>query len=106
MNKNQVSGKPVQLIEQKKGMLFINSTIAEKIKAITGSIGVIAVIGPYRTGKSYIMNRLLNRSDGFTLGDTYDSCTRGIWMWDNIIKHTNKLSHSMHLIYLDTEVSK
>ena len=35
----------------------------------------------YRTGKSYLLNRLMGRSDGFPLGSTVQAKTKGIWMW-------------------------
>jgi len=38
---------------------------------------LIAVAGMYRTGKSYLLNRmLLNRSDGFGVGPTINPCTK------------------------------
>ena len=37
--------------------------------------------GKYRTGKSYLMNRLAGGNSGFGLGDTIQSETKGIWMW-------------------------
>ena len=76
----------------------------EIIKAIKGNIGVISVIGPYRSGKSYIMNRLLNRSEGFKLGPDFNAETKGIWMWDTILESTDKFGNLINLIILDTEV--
>ena len=47
-----------------------------------GPLGIIAVAGMYRTGKSYLLNRmLLDRSDGFGVGPTINPCTKGVWMW-------------------------
>jgi hypothetical protein len=99
-----IAGKAVQLITQQNGKLKLNDESAQLIKNLKGNIGVISVIGPYRSGKSYIMNRLLNRSDGFELGCTYSSTTRGIWMWNNMISHVNENGDQMNLIVLDTEV--
>ena len=40
---------------------------------------MIAVAGMYRTGKSYLLNRmLLDRSDGFGVGPTINPCTKVI----------------------------
>jgi hypothetical protein len=46
-------------------------------------IGIVAVAGMYRTGKSYLLNRmLLDRHDsGFGVGPTINPCTKGVWMW-------------------------
>ena len=47
------------------------------LNKIDGPIGVISVAGMYRTGKSYLLNRmLLNRSDGFGVGPTINPCTK------------------------------
>jgi hypothetical protein len=67
-----------------------------------GNIAVCDVVGPYRSGKSFILNLILNRKEGFTLGKTQKSCTRGIWMWDTPIKHKNDHGE-FNLILLDTE---
>jgi len=47
------------------------------LQAIPGPLGVVAVAGLYRTGKSYLLNRmLLNRSNGFGVGPTINPCTK------------------------------
>jgi len=47
------------------------------LQAIEGPVGVVAVAGLYRTGKSYLLNRmLLNRSQGFGVGPTINPCTK------------------------------
>ena len=49
----------------------------EFLKEIKGPIGVVAVAGMYRTGKSYLLNRMiLNRSKGFGVGPTINPCTK------------------------------
>ncbi len=49
---------------------------------LKGPVGVIAVAGQYRTGKSYLLNRmLLNRQKGFGVGPTINPCTKGLWIW-------------------------
>ena len=45
-------------------------------------IKVIAVAGPYRTGKSFLMNRFLGQMQGFEIGATVESCTKGVWLWN------------------------
>ena len=62
--------------------LKINNDAMDFVKSIPGPIGIISVVGMYRTGKSYLMNRmLLNRSDGFGVGNTINPCTKGLWVW-------------------------
>jgi len=59
---------------------------------IKGPIGVVSVAGMYRTGKSYLLNRLLlNRKGGFNVGPTVNPCTKGIWIWGHLSKVLHKL---------------
>lgn len=45
-------------------------------------VGVVAVCGRARQGKSYILNKLLKQTgSGFTVGPTHRPCTKGLWMW-------------------------
>jgi hypothetical protein len=47
------------------------------LRGLPGPIGIISVAGMYRTGKSYLLNRmLLNRSGGFGVGPTINPCTK------------------------------
>jgi hypothetical protein len=63
----------------------MTSEAREFLQAIpqgSNGLGVVAVAGMYRTGKSYLLNRmLLNRSDGFGVGPTINPCTKGLWVW-------------------------
>lgn len=59
----------------------INEETKEYLKTLEGPIGVLSVAGMYRSGKSYLLNRvLLNRSRGFDVGHTINACTKvSIW---------------------------
>ena len=47
------------------------------ISQIPQPIAIIGVAGMYRTGKSYLLNRMiLNRSNGFGVGNTVNACTK------------------------------
>lgn len=55
----------------------INEETRSFLKALSGPIGVLSVAGMYRSGKSYLLNRvLLNRSRGFDVGHTINACTK------------------------------
>ncbi|XP_037583760.1 guanylate-binding protein 2 isoform X2 [Cebus imitator] len=90
---------PVCLIENTKGYLVVNPEALENLSAITQPVVVVAIVGPYRTGKSYLMNRLAGKNKGFPLGSTVKSHTKGIWMW--CVPHPKKPGHT--LVLLDTE---
>ena len=63
-------------------------------------VAVICVAGLYRTGKSYLINRLLGRQSGFDVGPTTNSCTKGLWIWSEPILVEEK---NMSVILMDTE---
>jgi hypothetical protein len=56
---------------------IVNPDAVKFLNTIESPLGVIAVAGMYRTGKSYLMNRvLLNRNSGFGVGNTVNACTK------------------------------
>jgi hypothetical protein len=45
-------------------------------------VTVVCIVGNYRTGKSYLLNRLMQiQGQGFPLGSTVQAKTKGIWIW-------------------------
>ncbi|XP_072505097.1 guanylate-binding protein 1-like [Notamacropus eugenii] len=90
---------PVCLIENDKGELIVNQKSLEILSSITEPLVVVAIVGQYRTGKSYLMNKLAGKKSGFSLGSTVQSHTKGIWMW--CVPHPKKPNHT--LVLLDTE---
>jgi hypothetical protein len=67
-------------------------------------VSVIAVVGLYRTGKSFLLNRiLLEMSDGFQVGPTVNPCTKGLWIWDKVMSGTNKEGETVRYVVIDTE---
>ena len=74
------------------------------LKGIQGRIGVCSVAGLYRTGKSYLLNRmLLDRSDGFGVGPTINACTKGLWIWTEPVKATSADGEPISVLVIDTE---
>ncbi len=61
-------------------------------------ISVIGVSGPQRTGKSFLCNTLINKMDGFQIGNSTLPCTKGIWIWGQPL-----IIHEQAIIILDTE---
>ncbi|CAO2600261.1 Guanylate-binding protein 7, partial [Lemmus lemmus] len=96
---NMASQVPVCLIENVKGQLRPNQKALEILSAITQPVVVVAIVGLYRTGKSYLMNKLAGKNTGFSMGSTIQSHTKGIWMW--CVPHPQKPDHT--LVLLDTE---
>ncbi|XP_050016176.1 guanylate-binding protein 5-like [Alexandromys fortis] len=91
--------EPMCLIENNEEQLVVNQEALEILSAITQPVVVVAIVGLYRTGKSYLMNKLAGKEKGFSVGSTVQSHTKGIWMW--CVPHPQKPDHT--LILLDTE---
>ncbi|XP_006108105.1 guanylate-binding protein 1-like isoform X1 [Myotis lucifugus] len=90
---------PVCLIENTNTQLVVNPEALKILSAITQPVVVVAIVGLYRTGKSYLMNKLAGKKNGFSLGSTIQSHTKGIWMW--CVRHPKKPNYS--LVLLDTK---
>lgn len=73
------------------------------LRATRGPVGVVAVAGRARQGKSYILNQLLGRAGGFTVGPTHRPCTKGLWMWSAPVERTAPDGSKYSLVLLDTE---
>ena len=73
-------------------------------------IGIISLVGKYRTGKSFLLNRVIinnkeNKNEGFAVGPTIKPCTKGIWLWSNplIINNKNNNNEPFPVYLIDTE---
>ncbi|XP_004752695.2 guanylate-binding protein 6 [Mustela putorius furo] len=90
---------PICLVENNNMQLSVNQTAIQILERISQPVVVVAIVGLYRTGKSYLMNRLAGQNRGFPLGSTVQSKTKGIWIW--CVPHPCKPNHT--LVLLDTE---
>ncbi|KAL8219629.1 UNVERIFIED_CONTAM: hypothetical protein K2H54_029593 [Gekko kuhli] len=91
---------PICLIENKPdGTLVVEEEAMHILLNIRQPVVVVAIVGLYRTGKSYLMNRLAGKRTGFCLGATVQGQTKGIWMW--CLPHPRRPNHT--LVLLDTE---
>ncbi|XP_053123866.1 guanylate-binding protein 1-like isoform X2 [Hemicordylus capensis] len=92
--------EPLCLIENNPNEeLKINQEALSVLQSIQQPVVVVAIVGLYRTGKSYILNKLAGKNKGFSLGSTIQANTMGIWMW--CLPHPQKKGHT--LVLLDTE---
>lgn len=82
----------------------MNEEAVQIIKQVPKPIGIISVAGAYRTGKSYLLNRMiLNRQGGFGVGPTVNPCTKGIWVWGQPIKGQTPEGDPVNLLIMDSE---
>ncbi|XP_067317268.1 guanylate-binding protein 1-like [Anolis sagrei] len=91
--------KPICLIQNQQGRLSTCPEALEVLQCIRQPVVVVAIVGLYRTGKSYLMNCLAGKRTGFPLGSTVQANTKGIWMW--CVPYPNR--NDQTLVLLDTE---
>lgn len=75
--------------------------VPETVKLLEGiskPVAVLSMCGPFRSGKSYFLSRMLGKEETFKLGHTMEAYTRGIWMASCVLD-----CDDFALILLDTE---
>nr|XP_031321439.1 guanylate-binding protein 6-like [Camelus dromedarius] len=90
---------PICLVERQNNHMTVNQNALKILDQISQPVLLVAIVGLYRMGKSYLMNHQVGQNHGFSLGSTLRSETKGIWMW--CVPHPSKESHT--LVLLDTE---
>lgn len=113
LNKNQspnFTEQPIKLIDFVEGKFELNSNALSLLKDIKEDLIIVSIVGKARTGKSYLMNLLLDnigKSRGvnlnykqFEVDSSIASCTKGIWIWGNVRKKPNG---NAKMIFLDSE---
>ena len=68
------------------------------LRTVQKPLAVLAVCGPFRSGKSCFISRVLGSPGAFKLGHTMRACTRGIWMATTVLE-----CEEFATILLDTE---
>ena len=92
-----------------RNSLIVREEAVKILQNISGPVCVIAVVGPCRTGKSYILTRLITSGANeqyttcFKLGHKMDPETMGIWMWDSPFVYKLKDGKEVTIVLLDTE---
>lgn len=81
------------------GKCHLQEEAMHLLTGLQGKLAVVGVAGLYRTGKSFILNRLLGQQEGFEIGPSVNPCTKGIWIWGQPMR----LASGYHCIFLDTE---
>jgi hypothetical protein len=79
------------LISVEDGQYVLNEEAASWIEQLPGPFGVITVAGKYRTGKSFLLNRVLLQkevgdSSGFGVGPTTQAHTKGLWISPQLLQ--------------------
>lgn len=71
---------PLQLIRFKDNRFEIPEETKEFLRNFKNPLGIITIVGKYRTGKSLFLNKVLLRNSTFKVSPTINSCTKGLWM--------------------------
>ncbi|CAL8460728.1 g259 [Coccomyxa elongata] len=77
------------------------------LREIKGPVAPVVVIGPYRSGKSFLLNQLLGVGcdEGFGVGHTRSTQTKGVWVWGEpqLSPQTHTTEAVPAIVYVDTE---
>jgi hypothetical protein len=83
------------------GSMYINVEAKQHLIRMVKPLAPVIITGKYRTGKSSMLNMLFGGCDNsFKVGNSVNSCTKGIWMYPNTIAVPGK---SHELLILDSE---
>ena len=105
-NNEYIQEGPINLIEFNHNNFVLNEKALDILKSIKDNLIIASIVGKARTGKSYLMNLLLNNNqskypgNGFEISSRLNSCTRGIWLWDTPRQKPNS---SAKIIFIDSE---
>jgi len=109
---NQINGAIPFITYNETTKKFIINKEAKKIISNSEKnkkIGIISLVGKYRTGKSFLLNRVIinnkENKEGFAVAPTIKPCTKGIWLWSNplIITNSNNNNEPFPVYLIDTE---
>jgi hypothetical protein len=96
----------ISLIDIRRDQLVLNEDALKILKEIKENIIIVSIFGKERTGKSYLMNLLLNSDEnpkmtkGFKVHSQNPSSSRGINIWNTPIA---KPDSKDKIIFLDSE---
>jgi hypothetical protein len=73
----------------------------ELLRSIKGDIRIVGVVGAYRSGKSWLLNELMQIGcdDGFVVGHRRQAQTKGVWLMPS----TSGVDNGTMRLYMDTE---
>ena len=82
--------RPLQLVRpdpsEHKRLIVVEENL-KHLHHVTSAVAVVAVVGKYHSGKSFLLNQLMGKKNGFGVGPTLRPQTMGIWMWGKVCYH-------------------
>lgn len=91
----------VPLLTCNDGSFELCKETLEWLGSLDEPFGIISCAGKFRTGKSFLLNRILDSKPcrGFGVGETVQACTKGLWISKKLIRAGDDLN----VIVMDTE---
>ena len=88
--------------EAERTKLTLQREGLDVLRGIKGPIAPVVVIGPYRSGKSFLLNQMLGVScgEGFGVGHTRKTETKGVWIWGEPMTVDGD---EVNVVFVDTE---
>jgi hypothetical protein len=95
----------------RRSLLHVNADALRTVQSAMGDrlLRVVSIVGPYRSGKSFLLNRVLGRSSeegGFGVSHRAQSSTKGLWMMPTLLQveaTEGILAHELAVLLVDTE---
>lgn len=76
----QPEGQAIPFIVNHQDNFVVTPEATTFLQSLSGRpIGVVCIVGKYRTGKSYLINKVIlqrTNKDGFKVGPTVNPCTK------------------------------
>lgn len=99
--------EPIQLVRpasNHRDLELVESNLM-LLRRLNTPVAVVAVVGKFHSGKSFLMNQLMGKSTGFGIGPTVQPKTMGIWMWGKplVFRSARAGMKEINLVFLDTE---
>lgn len=92
----------IKLVDANSGKYEICDEAVQILEEHDTPIGVISIVGKYRTGKSLFLNKCFLQSRGFHVGNTVNACTKGLWIYEVPIQGSRD-GKTMPVFLMDTE---
>jgi hypothetical protein len=105
MEDDSFCDKAIQFIKvTNEGNFEVTEEATRFLSSVKGPIVVLGVAGMYRTGKSYLLNKVILRSEkGFGVAPTINACTKGIWIFGKPFRVKLEDGRFANLIVMDSE---
>ena len=85
--------------------LVISPEGLEVISRVRTAVSPVVVIGPYRSGKSFLLNQMLGLKcdEGFGVGHLRAAQTKGVWIWGEPLEVTGPDGKPLSIFFMGTE---